>query len=89
MTINPKLYDTYQACRFDRHITADYLCGEMLPNYPVPAIPVSVGWQPKGSREFVRHSYWWIVTEAMLWTCWSNGLMVVQRADTEMMEIRL
>lgn len=60
-----------------------YLVGLLKPRYPVPAIPIKVGWQPSGMNECSGCCYWYIASEDLLWTAWATGQMVVERKDSD------
>lgn len=49
-----------------------YAIGLDEPNYPVPAIPVRVGWQPTGKNDCQNIPYFWICSRDMLWTAWKD-----------------
>ena len=53
-----------------------YERGYREPRYPVPAIPIRVGWMPSGICEFVNRPYWYVSTRTYLWTFWKGlGLL--------------
>lgn len=58
-----------------------YQDGDYLPNYPMPAIPVRVGWQPTGTNECKDRPYWWVCSMDMLWTFWKDWGLVAERKD--------
>lgn len=74
-----------QAFKSDRKICdprvrdhVSYVTGVNRPNYPVPAIPVKVGYQPKGGGEWDSHSYVYVCSLDMLWTFWSHSVLIVE-----------
>lgn len=57
-----------------------YLSGNRPARYPVPAIPVRVGWMPESSKQQFPSSYWWICSTNMLWSCFEKWGLVVERS---------
>lgn len=60
-----------------------YTNGYRDARFPVPAIPVSVGYQPTGQFEMKGVSYIWIATIDMLWTFWSEHGLIEEWLDSE------
>lgn len=47
-----------------------YACGELKPNFPMPAIPTTVGYMPEGewSTQPYPSAYWYVCSRELLWT---------------------
>lgn len=46
----------------------NYMVGNYPPNYPVPAIPIRVGWEPGHPTQMFPSAYWWVTSKDMLWS---------------------
>lgn len=65
-----------------RETAKRYRRGKLPANYPVPAIPIYVGWYPIGIGLCEGLSYWYIASRHMLWTCWQRYGLVRQSASS-------
>lgn len=58
-----------------------YHRGKEPPHYPVPAIPVRVGYQPACYiQQEYPSAYWWIASRTLLWSCFEKHGLVIERA---------
>lgn len=55
-----------------------YECGNFPPNYPVPAIPIRVGYMPAHPSQPYPSAYWYICSDNMLWSCFERFGLVIE-----------
>lgn len=58
-----------------------YLHGDLKPNFPVPAIPTTVGYMPEGewSTQPYPSAYWYVCNKELLWTFFQKFGFVWER----------
>lgn len=62
-------------------------CGEVLnyaegllePNFPVPAIPIKVGFMPWSWQQEYPSGYWYVASRHMLWTMFQRWGLIIER----------
>lgn len=71
---------------FDEWVTNDDECYYMLnpaecpPHYPVPAIPIKVGFMPWSWQQEYPSGYWYVASRHMLWTIFQRWGLIIERA---------
>jgi hypothetical protein len=81
--IHHRPYGSYameEGRRYLSVIDTSYALGYIEAQYPVPAVIVRVGWQPKGAGIMQDIPYWWVCSEKLLWTFWRTFGLIVERA---------
>lgn len=73
--------DTARVCMANgnRPSLYKYCHGDARPHFPVPAVPVRVGWQPEHPMQMYPSSYWWITSPTMLWSIFSRWGLIVEK----------
>lgn len=90
----PSTPHTLATCVYKRPCECRYVEGKEPPHFPVPAIPIRVGYMPADSTQPIAPcAYWYVSSDRLLWSIWKyeglgNITMTIEYADTDDIEIR-